>query len=130
VLTVNRCERRKHPKIRRSKSGLRGDDDAFRLDSYQVTVTVQKRPQSVQDVPISDDLAVLRDLEHYKVENLRGPVASHAQFVGVVLQSRQSYLGDPRASNTFSQIGVNKPVAVVGRRRVHSAQYRGQLRTV
>jgi len=53
VLTVNRVSDANTERSAEASPASAGTDDAFRLDSYQVTVTVQKRPQSVQDVPIS-----------------------------------------------------------------------------
>lgn len=91
-----------------------GKDSAgtLELDPYNVTVTVQKRPQAAQDVPISMTSLSYRTLDRFKVENLRDA----SQFAPNVLVSAFNYTSPTiairGATNTFVQIGVNKPVAV------------------
>ena len=78
-----------------------------------VIVTAQKRDEAAQDVPISLTAFTARAADTYRLESLRdvsrltpGLLVSNFNFSSPTIAIRG-------ASNTFTQIGANKPVAVV-----------------
>ncbi len=78
-----------------------------------VTITAQKRPEPAQSVPISVTGFTARALENYRIENLEDlSRLSPGLLVSKFSQSSPT-IAIRGANNTFSQIGVNKPVAVV-----------------
>lgn len=87
--------------------------DTLQLDPYSVTVTVQKRPQEAQDVPIAMTSLSYRTLDRFKVENLRDLSRLTPNFLVSAFNNTSPTIAIRGATNTFTQIGVNKPVAVV-----------------
>ncbi len=87
--------------------------DTLELDPYSVTVTVQKRPQEAQDVPIAMTSLSYRTLDRFKVESLRDLSRLTPNFLVSAFNNTSPTIAIRGATNTFTQIGVNKPVAVV-----------------
>jgi iron complex outermembrane receptor protein len=94
-----------------SNSGLGAGQAAVVLDS--VIVTAQKRPEPDQAVPISITALSSRALDIYRVENL-GDLSRLVPGLLISTFSENSpAIAIRGANNTFEQIGVSKPVAVV-----------------
>lgn len=89
------------------------DGPAVELDAFEVTSTVQKRPQSEGDVPISITGLSARALETFRIGNIRDLARLTPNLLVSSFNQSQPTLAIRGATNTFSQIGVNKPVAVV-----------------
>jgi iron complex outermembrane receptor protein len=96
-----------------AKRNATADGPAVKMDSFEVTVTVQKRPQAEQDVPISMTSLPARTLEAYRVESMRDLSRLTPNLLVSSFNQSQPTFAIRGATNTFSQIGVNKPVAVV-----------------
>ena len=79
----------------------------------KIIVTAQKREESAQDVPITLTAFSGRAAETYRLESLR----DISRLTPGLLVSSFSYssptIAIRGATNTFTQIGANKPVAVV-----------------
>ena len=86
---------------------------ALAMDVFEVTTTVQKRPQTGQDVPISMTSLSARAIEAFRIESIRDLSRLTPNLLVSSFNQSQPTLAIRGASNTFSQIGVNKPVAVV-----------------
>jgi len=89
------------------------DDAPIELGAFDVVATVQKRPQSAQEVPISMTTLPAHAIERFKVENLRDLSRLTPNMLVSTFNQSQPTIAIRGATNTFSQIGVNKPVAVV-----------------
>lgn len=96
-----------------TKRNASADGPAVEMDAFEVTVTVQKRPQSEQDVPISMTSLPARTLETFRIESMRDLSRLTPNLLVSSFNQSQPTLAIRGATNTFSQIGVNKPVAVV-----------------
>lgn len=96
-----------------AKRNATADGPAVKMDSFEVTVTVQKRPQAEQDVPISMTSLPARTLETFRVESVRDLSRLTPNLLVSAFSQANPTLAIRGATNTFSQIGVNKPVAVV-----------------
>jgi Outer membrane receptor proteins, mostly Fe transport len=83
------------------------------LDEYDVTVTVQKRPQAAQEVPIAMTAVSGGMLERYRVTSLRDLSRLAPNMLVSSFSQTNPVIAIRGATNTFSQIGVSKPVAVV-----------------
>ncbi|HEY0947603.1 MAG TPA: TonB-dependent receptor plug domain-containing protein, partial [Opitutaceae bacterium] len=94
------------------EASARGDE-RLQMDKVDVTVTVQKRPQSAQDVPISMTALSAREVERYKIESVRDLSRLTPNLLVSSFSQGSPTIAIRGANNTFSQIGVNKPVAVV-----------------
>lgn len=95
----------------RTTAALATQDPPTALET--VIVTAQKRDQAAQEVPISLTAFTARAADTYRLESLRdvsrltpGLLVSNFNFSSPTIAIRG-------ASNTFTQIGANKPVAVV-----------------
>ncbi|MDC7685285.1 TonB-dependent receptor [Asticcacaulis sp. BYS171W] len=92
---------------------VRATETAAAEDPTEVVVTVQKRSESAQKVPVSLTVISGRTLETQHLSDLRDV----SRLTPGLLVSAFSYssptIAIRGASNTFSQIGANKPVAVV-----------------
>ena len=88
-------------------------EPAVKMETYEVTVTVQKRPQSEQEVPISMTTVPGRTLEKFRIESARDLARLTPNLLVSSFNQSQPTLAIRGATNTFSQIGANKPVAVV-----------------
>lgn len=78
-----------------------------------VTVTAQKRSESAQKVPISMTTFTAKQIDTYRLQSLRD--VSHLT-PGLLVSSfdeSNPTIAIRGISNTFNQIGVNKPVAIV-----------------
>ena len=83
------------------------------LAAMEVTVTVQKRPQAEQEVPISMTSVSGRTLEKFRIESARDLSRLTPNLLVSSFNQSSPTLAIRGATNTFSQIGANKPVAVV-----------------
>lgn len=77
-----------------------------------VTVTAQKRSQSAQDVPIAMTALSARTLETHRVQNLQDVARLTPGLLVSAFSQANPTIAIRGVSNTFSQIGVNKPVGV------------------
>lgn len=77
-----------------------------------VTVTAQKRAQSAQDVPIAMTALSARSLESHRVQNLQDVARLTPGLLVSSFSQSSPTIAVRGVSNTFSQIGVNKPVGV------------------
>jgi iron complex outermembrane receptor protein len=94
-----------------SSNSDRVSDGAVVLES--VIVTTQKRPEPEQAVPISITALSARALDVYRVENL-GDLSRLVPGLLISTFSEDSpTIAIRGATNTFQQIGVSKPVAIV-----------------
>ncbi|WP_394778647.1 TonB-dependent receptor domain-containing protein [Undibacterium sp.] len=78
-----------------------------------VTVTAQKRSQSAQTVPISMTTFSAKALEVNRVQNLQDVAALTPGLLVSAFSQNSPTIAIRGINNTFSQIGVSKPVAVV-----------------
>ncbi|HEY4319229.1 MAG TPA: TonB-dependent receptor [Herbaspirillum sp.] len=78
-----------------------------------VTVTAQKRSQSAQSVPISMTTLSGKTLDDFHVQNLSDVSRLTPSLLVAAFSQNNPTIAIRGVSNTFSQIGVNKPVAVV-----------------
>lgn len=99
--------------VRAAPTATARADEIIQMDAVDVTVTVQKRPQSAQDVPISMTSLSAREIEHYQVETARDLSRLSPNVLVSSFSQGSPTIAIRGATNTFSQIGVNKPVAVV-----------------
>ena len=89
------------------------DGPVLAMDAFAVTSTVQKRPQADQEVPISMTSLPARAIEVFRIESIRDLSRLTPNLLVSSFNQSQPTLAIRGATNTFSQIGVNKPVAVV-----------------
>lgn len=87
------------------------DDGAIALDT--VLVTAQKRAEPDQSVPITVTALSQRTLDLYRVENLSDVSRLVPGLLISTFSENSPVIAIRGASNTFEQVGVNKPVAVV-----------------
>ncbi|MDB5908458.1 MAG: TonB-dependent receptor [Massilia sp.] len=85
------------------------DDNALTT----VTVTAQKRSQSAQNVPISMTTLTAKTLDTQRVQNLQDVARLTPGLLVSAFSEANPTIAIRGISNTFSQIGVSKPVAVV-----------------
>ncbi|MDR1279862.1 MAG: STN domain-containing protein, partial [Opitutaceae bacterium] len=85
-------------------------NEIVRMDALNVTVSVQKRPQSSQDVPIAMTALSARTLDRFKIEDVRDLSRITPNFLVSSFSQSNPTLAIRGATNTFSQIGVSKPV--------------------
>ena len=78
-----------------------------------VTVTAQKRSQAAQSVPISMTTLSARMLEANRVQSLQDVARLTPGLLVSAFSQNNPTIAIRGISNTFSQIGVSKPVAVV-----------------
>lgn len=90
-------------------SGQEGAGDALAT----VTVTAQKRSQAAQSVPISMTTLSARTLEANRVQSLQDVSRLTPGLLVSSFSQANPTIAIRGISNTFSQIGVSKPVAVV-----------------
>lgn len=85
--------------------------DAARLDA--VTVTAQRRPEEAQSVPIAITTFSAQAIETYGMKNLKDVSELTPGLLVSAFSRNNPTIAIRGTSNTFSQIGVSKPVAVV-----------------
>jgi len=78
-----------------------------------VTVTAQKRPEAAQSVPISMTTFSAKQLDSFRIESLQDISRLTPDLLVSSFSEDSPTIAIRGASNTFSQIGVSKPVAVV-----------------
>jgi iron complex outermembrane receptor protein len=78
-----------------------------------VTVTAQKRSQSAQSVPISMTTLSARMLDANRVQSLQDVARLTPGLLVSAFSQNSPTIAIRGINNTFSQIGVSKPVAVV-----------------
>jgi iron complex outermembrane receptor protein len=78
-----------------------------------ITVTAQKRSQAAQSVPISMTTLSARTLEANRVQNLQDVSRLTPGLLVSSFSQGNPTIAIRGINNTFSQIGVSKPVAVV-----------------
>jgi iron complex outermembrane receptor protein len=78
-----------------------------------VTVTAQKRSQSAQSVPISMTTLSGKTLDDFHVQSLSDVSRLTPSLLVAAFSQNNPTIAIRGVSNTFSQIGVSKPVAVV-----------------
>lgn len=78
-----------------------------------ITVTAQKRSQAAQSVPISMTTLSARVIEANRVQNLQDVSRLTPGLLVSSFSQANPTIAIRGISNTFSQIGVSKPVAVV-----------------
>ncbi|MFZ6756488.1 TonB-dependent receptor domain-containing protein [Undibacterium sp. Ji50W] len=78
-----------------------------------VTVTAQKRPQLAQAVPISMTTFSAKALEVNRIQSLQDVARLTPGLLVSAFSQNNPTIAIRGISNTFSQIGVSKPVAVV-----------------
>ncbi len=88
-------------------------DEIVTMERMEVTVNVQKRPQSAQEVPIAMTSLSYREIDRFKVESLRDLARLAPNVLVSTFNNTSPTIAIRGANNTFNQIGVNKPVAVV-----------------
>jgi iron complex outermembrane receptor protein len=86
--------------------------DASSGELNTVTVTAQKRAQSAQDVPIAMTALSARTLEAHRVQGLQDLARLTPGLLVSAFSQANPTIAIRGISNTFSQIGVNKPVGV------------------
>jgi len=78
-----------------------------------IVVTAQKREESAQNVPISLTAFSSRAIETYRLESLRDISRLTPGLLVSSFSQSSPTIAIRGATNTFTQIGANKPVAVV-----------------
>jgi iron complex outermembrane receptor protein len=78
-----------------------------------VTVTAQKRPEAAQSVPISLTTFSPKALERFRISSLADVARLTPGLLVSAFSQNSPTIAIRGANNTFSQIGVSKPVAVV-----------------
>ncbi|MES2902430.1 MAG: TonB-dependent receptor [Pseudomonadota bacterium] len=78
-----------------------------------VTVTAQKRPESAQSVPISMTTMSSRTIERFRISSLQDVSRLTPGLLVSQFSQNSPTVAIRGANNTFSQMGVSKPVAVV-----------------
>jgi len=78
-----------------------------------VIVTAQKRDEAAQDVPIALTAFSASAVENYRLESLRDVSRLTPGLLVSAFNQSSPTIAVRGATNTFTQIGANKPVAVV-----------------
>jgi iron complex outermembrane recepter protein len=78
-----------------------------------VTVTAQKRPEPAQTVPISMTALSAKTIETYQIENLKDVSRLTPGLLVSAFSKNNPTIAIRGVGNTFSQMGVSKPVSVV-----------------
>jgi iron complex outermembrane receptor protein len=78
-----------------------------------VTVTAQKRPEPAQSVPISMTTMSNRTIERFRISSLQDVSRLTPGLLVSAFSQNSPTVAIRGANNTFSQMGVSKPVAVV-----------------
>lgn len=86
-------------------------DDETQLTT--VTVTAQKRVQSSQAVPISMTALSAKTLDTHRIQSLQDVARLTPGLLVSAFSQASPTIAIRGISNTFSQIGVNKPVGIV-----------------
>jgi iron complex outermembrane receptor protein len=79
----------------------------------EVIVTVQKRAERSQSVPIAMTTVDGRTIENLRLDNLRDVSRLTPGLLVSTFSANSPVIAIRGASNTFQQIGVNKPVSIV-----------------
>jgi len=94
---------------RREAAAAAPDDDTLSV----VTVTAQKRPEAAQSVPIAMTNFTSHDIDTYRIDNLQDASRLTPGLLVSAFSLDSPTIAIRGTNNTFSQIGVSKPVAVV-----------------
>lgn len=94
-----------------TKTGETAEAEPDALDT--IIVTAQKREESAQGVPISLTAFSSRAVETYRLESLRDVSRLTPGLLVSAFNQSSPTIAVRGATNTFTQIGANKPVAVV-----------------
>ena len=97
--------------LRRAAARVAQVQEATSLDT--IIVTAQKREESAQGVPISLSAFSGRTLEVQRLESLRDISRLTPGLLVSAFSQSSPTIAIRGATNTFTQIGANKPVAVV-----------------
>lgn len=81
--------------------------------TQEVVVTAQKRQESVQDVPLSLSVVSARTMEVHRLSDIRDVSRLTPGLMVSAFNYSSPTIAIRGASNTFTQIGAHKPVAVV-----------------
>ena len=95
-----------------SRSGTPPTEDAV-IDLEEIVITAQKRDESALDVPISLTAFSGRFVEKFQLDTLRDVSRLTPGLLVSAFNQSSPTIAIRGASNTFNQIGANKPVAVV-----------------
>jgi iron complex outermembrane receptor protein len=79
----------------------------------EVIVTVQKRAERAQSVPIAMSTVDGRTIENLRLDSLRDVSRLTPGLLVSTFSANSPVIAIRGASNTFQQIGVNKPVSIV-----------------
>ena len=93
----------------KERQAAAAEDDA---QLSTVTVTAQKRSQSAQAVPIAMTALSAKTLDTHRVQNLQDLARLTPGLLVSAFSQASPTIAIRGISNTFSQIGVNKPVGV------------------
>lgn len=96
----------------REAAGSTSPAPATSAELNTVTVTAQKRTQSAQDVPIAMTALSGRTLDVHRVQGLQDLARLTPGLLVSAFSQANPTIAIRGVSNTFSQIGVNKPVGV------------------
>lgn len=99
--------------IFRAVDGAAGTADQPAESLATVTVTAQKRSQAAQTVPIAMTTLSARMLDANRVQSLQDVARLTPGLLVSAFSQANPTIAIRGISNTFSQIGVSKPVAVV-----------------
>ncbi|TFW31482.1 TonB-dependent receptor domain-containing protein [Duganella callida] len=99
--------------IFRAPSSANADNAASDDALATITVTAQKRSQAAQSVPISMTTLSARTLEANRVQSLQDVSRLTPGLLVSSFSAGNPTIAIRGINNTFSQIGVSKPVAVV-----------------
>jgi iron complex outermembrane receptor protein len=97
--------------LRRTSPPAAVEAEAIALDT--IIVTAQKREEAAQKVPISLTAFSSRAVEAYRLESLRDVSRLTPGLLVSAFNQSSPTIAVRGATNTFTQIGANKPVAVV-----------------
>ena len=99
--------------LARVGSGLSPEDGASTAVVEDIVVTAQKRDEAAQDVPIALTAFSSRTLDRFQLESLRDVSRLTPGLLVSAFNQSSPTIAVRGATNTFTQIGANKPVAVV-----------------
>lgn len=96
--------------FRPAHGGAAAREEPAQLTS--VTVTAQKRPQPAQNVPIAMTALSAKNIEAHRVQSLQDLARLTPGLTVAAFSQGNPTVAIRGVSNTFSQIGVNKPVGI------------------
>jgi iron complex outermembrane receptor protein len=99
--------------LRRASGALDDATEAHSTIVDRIVVTAQKREQQAQDVPIALTAFSADTINRFQLETLRDVSRLTPGLLVSAFNQSSPTIAVRGASNTFTQIGANKPVAVV-----------------